>query len=139
MVSRLLNGIAMRHLVLAAALAATLLPGCLFSCGGYNGAGDRVYQRGSESMVICGNGGFVANLTAGSVEGHYTYDGTVTTATKESTATVAFTLTDFADGTATAPELGAMAWEKRSLDKTDLDHADIQCTDLETRPWWTAQ
>jgi hypothetical protein len=131
----------MRHsMLVAAALAAvTLLPSCIFGCGAYSGDGDRAYQRGSESMIICTNGGFVANLASGGVEGRYTFDGTVTTATREAGALVAFRLTDFSDGTATAPELGPLAWEKQNLDKTDLDHADIQCADLETRPWWTAQ
>lgn len=128
----------MRNL-LVAALATTLLPSCIFGCGAYSGDGDRAYRRGDESMIICSNGGFVANLATGSIEGRYTFDGTVTTATREATASVAFTLTDFSDGTATAPELGTLAWEKQNLDKTALDHADIQCQDLETRVWWTGQ
>jgi hypothetical protein len=129
----------MRNVLLLAALATTLLPSCIFGCGAYTGAGDRTYQRGTESMIICANGGFAANLTTGAVEGRYTFDGTVTIATREATQTVAFTLTDFSDGTATAPELGALAWEKQNLDKTALDHADVQCTDLESRSWWTGQ
>ena len=31
-----------------------------------------------------------------------------------------------------------MAQQTVTLDKTDLDHAHLQCDDLEVRPWWTA-
>jgi hypothetical protein len=128
----------MRHIAtLAAALASVTLAAC--GCSVYQGAGDRVYQRGMESMILCTNDGFVTNLTAQTIEGRYTYDGTMTVATRGDNHQTAFTLTDHADGTATAPELGVLAWERVTLDQTALDHAHVQCNDLETRAWWTAQ
>jgi len=56
----------MRNVVL---LASLLLSGC---CGAYDGGGDHVYARnGSEMLILCGNGGFVANLTSSTIEGRY--------------------------------------------------------------------
>ncbi len=125
--------------LLALILAALFLPGCLFGCGAYDGAGDVTYQRGTESLILCTNGGFAMTLASGIVEGRYTFDGTATIATVGDSGATAFTLTDHGDGTASTPELGMLAWEKTTLDKTDLDHAHVLCTDLETRSWWTAQ
>ncbi|MDB4954274.1 MAG: hypothetical protein JWO36_1843 [Myxococcales bacterium] len=43
------------------------------------------------------------------------------------------------DGSVRAPQLGDPAWQDAHLDQTALDHVDVQCTDLVTRTWWTAQ
>jgi hypothetical protein len=34
--------------------------------------------------------------------------------------------------------LGDGAWQPVTLDQTALDHADVQCSDLQTRSWWSA-
>lgn len=130
----------MRALLALILLAATtlVLTGCPLACG-YDGAGDRTYRRGTESMILCTNGGFAAVLESGIVEGRYAYDGSATVATVGESGALAFTLTDHGDGTASTPELGALAWESVTLDKTDLDHAHLVCDDLEARAWWTAQ
>lgn len=118
-----------------------LLPGCPFACGAYDGQGDRTFVRGADSMILCTNGGYAATLSTGILEGRYTDDAAtgdeVFHATLGPSGTVAFTLTAHGDGTASAPELGELAWQEVQLDKTDLDHADLQCSDLETRAWWT--
>jgi hypothetical protein len=115
-----------------------LLSGCI--CGGYTGAGDRVYQQGTAQLILCANHGFFAQLADGStIEGTYTESaGTPTTsgvATAGSTGTLAFDYTITSD-TLAAPQLGDNAWTAMSLDKTARDHADVHCTDLEMRPWW---
>jgi hypothetical protein len=131
----------MRNVLLASiALAtATLASGCL-GCGGFSGAGDRVYQRGTESMILCENGGFVANTTTDPIEGRYQQDtGGNWFATRGESGDLATDLTFDADGSVETPQLGATAWTEVQLDQTALDHADVQCSDLTTRAWWTAQ
>jgi hypothetical protein len=131
----------MRNVLLASILLATasLASGCL-GCGGFSGGGDRVYQRGTESMILCENGGFVANTTTASIEGKYQQDTSGDWfATRGDNGDLATSLTFEADGTVEAPQLGAAAWTEVQLDATALDHADVQCQDLETRSWWTAQ
>jgi len=132
----------MRNVLLTSILLATvsLASGCL-GCGvGYSGAGDKVYQRGSESLILCNNGGFVANVTAGSIEGRYQQDMSGQWfATRGDNGQLAFDISYAADGSMDAPQLGATAWTPVQLDQTALDHADVQCQDLETRSWWTAQ
>lgn len=131
------------QLALVAAVAATLLPatGCVpFGCGGFTGANDRVYARNNtEMLVICENGGFVANLESQSIEGRIEYnaDGTAE-AVKGDDMSLAF---DWVTnpGTAITPQLGDAQWTEQNLDKTALDHADVLCKDLETRTWWTQQ
>ena len=74
----------MRNVLLASLVAfAALLPasGCVpFGCGGFEGGNDSVYTRNdsAEMLIICGNGGFVANLQTTSLEGRMEYnaDGT---------------------------------------------------------------
>jgi hypothetical protein len=127
----------MRHLVALIAVASSLITGCVFGCGAYDGEGDRTFRRGNESMILCTNGGFAMTLDSGIVEGRYTNDGVSNIGTVGDTGARAFTLTINTDGTAEAPELGMLAWEEVTLDKTDLDHAHLQCEDLETRGWWT--
>ena len=119
-------------LLLASMLFAT---GCPGFCGGFSGSDATVYQRGSESLILCGNGGFVANLSTGSIEGKRIGDDAV----RGDDGSFAFQLQINADGTATTPELEGGAWTEAMLDATALDHADVQCQDLETRAWWTAQ
>jgi len=127
----------MKTALLASAVM-VLASGCL--CGAYNGAGDKVYSRGDESMILCGNGGFVANLTAGSVEGRFMQDAAgAWLATRGDDGQLAFDFSYAADGSLDAPQLGDAAWAPKLLDQTALDHADVQCSDLETRTWWTAQ
>jgi len=135
----------MRSTLLAAALAlATLLPasGCVpFGCGGFDGAGDTVYRRDTESLILCGNGGFVATLTDWEIEGYYAAnapDSAVAgVGTRGEDGLHIFDLYVAADGTASTPGLGDGAWEPVALDPTALDHADVQCADLEQRDWWT--
>jgi|PlaIllAssembly_1097288.scaffolds.fasta_scaffold117147_1 hypothetical protein len=128
----------MRALLALISLATLLLAGCTLGCG-FDGEGDRTFRRGNESMILCTNGGFALVLEARIVEGRYTFQDGATLGTEGATGALAFTFTDHGDGTASAPELGALAWERVTLDKTDLDHAHLQCDDLEARPWWTAQ
>jgi hypothetical protein len=124
-------------LLLASMLFAT---GCPGFCGGFAGGDDHVYQRGSESLILCDNGGFVANTRSGSLEGRYMQDENGQWfATRGDDGQLAFDISYNADGSVMAPQLGATAWTSVALDATALDHADVQCQDLETRAWWTAQ
>ena len=130
----------MRNALLASAVMVSLLgsTGCL--CGAYNGAGDKVYSRGGESLILCENGGFVANLTTGSVEGRYQEVASGEyVADRGDTGELAFDFEYDAAGNLDAAALGDTAWTPKTMDQTSLDHADVQCTDLETRSWWTAQ
>ena len=129
----------MRKVLFATAvMVLPLFAGCL--CGAYNGAGDKVYARGTESMILCSNGGFVANLSSGSVEGRFMQDAAgAWFATRGDDGQLAFDFSYAADGSLDAPQLGDVAWTPKAMDQTSLDHADVQCTDLETRTWWTAQ
>jgi hypothetical protein len=125
-----------RSLVGSSLLA--LLGACL--CGGYNGAGDRVYERGNESLILCTNGGFVANLASGPVEGTYVEPtaGVSGTATTGATGQIAFDYMIAGTGLLSAPQLGSGNWIRIDLDQTALDHADVQCTDLQMRSWWSS-
>ena len=130
------------RLALAAAVLASVLPatGCILGCGAYDGASDRVYARTSNEMLImCGNGGFVANLQTTTLEDRMEYnaDGTAI-GVKGDDSSLAFDWVVTTDGGST-PQLGDTAWTQQSLDKTALDHADVMCKDLETRTWWTQQ
>jgi hypothetical protein len=129
----------MRNVVLASLLlaTATLASGCI-GCGAYSGAGDTVYQQGSQSLIVCENGGVVANLTAGTIEG--TYDEIAANeylATRGDNGQRAFGWELDGAGNLDSPDIGV--WTEVQLDKTALDHADIQCKDLTTRSWWNAQ
>ena len=129
----------MRTLLTSLAFA-TLATGC--SCGAFAGGGDTVLSRNADSLVLCENGGFVANLSTGVVEGRYTEatDGSGGgTAVRGDTGQVAFVLTENTDGTASTTLIGDQPWTHMSLNKVELDHADVQCTDLQNRPWWGAQ
>jgi hypothetical protein len=122
-------------LLLASMLFAT---GCPGFCGGFSGGNDTVYQRGSESLIVCGNGGFVANLTSGPVEGRtQEIAANAYLATRGDNAQRAFEYTLDGAGNLYSEDLGA-PFQEAMLDTTALDHADVQCQDLETRAWWTA-
>lgn len=123
-----------RLLLLAVALSASISAvGCVpFGCGAYQGASDMVYQRGSDMMIVCGNGGYSATLGAATKEGR----AGGSALTDGPTGRIASDLaTDRTTGALTA--FGG-AWTAVTLDQTALDHADTLCTDLETRAWWNA-
>ncbi len=116
------------RLLLALILVALLLPGCLLGCG-FDGEGDRNFRRGNESMILCANGGFAQVLDSGIVEGRYALQDGATVGVIGGTESRAFTFASPSDD----------GWEAITLDKTDLDHAHLQCEDLETRAWWTVE
>ncbi|HSN25145.1 MAG TPA: hypothetical protein VLT45_02635 [Kofleriaceae bacterium] len=129
------------------ATAVTLLPflaGCPGFCGGFSGGSDKVYAHASDSLIICSNGGFVASLASGSIEGRLvsiapaTAGDTEFEAHRGETGDLEFRLIETPDDVATTPELGNEQWTLEMLDATALDHADVLCQDLETRAWWTA-
>jgi hypothetical protein len=119
---------------LALTLAATLLTtGCLpLGCSSYGGSGDRLYARGSDTLMLCENGGFVAKLATTMIEGKVMGE----VAVRGTDGSLAFDLQDNPDGTVTTPQLGAAPWQPVKLDQVARDHADAQCRDLLTRPWW---
>ena len=49
---------------------------------------------------------------------------------------LAFDLITNSDGTASTPQLGDTPWRPVSLNKVELDHANILCMDLQNRTWW---
>lgn len=133
----------MRNLLVASLVAASALvnTGCagLFACGGFEGAGDVVYERNSEMLILCNNGGYVATLETQMLEGRVQYDASGKRfATTGEDGALAFDFVDNADGTASTPQLGESMWTEVSLDTVALDHAHVMCSDLEARPWWTA-
>jgi hypothetical protein len=128
--------------LLALVLVTALFPlsGCP-GCGAFNGSSDRVLSRGQDSITLCENDGFVAHLASGeTIEGMYVQDHVDTiTATRGDDHQLAFTLTFANQGgttTATTTNLGDGTWQLMNLNETELDHADIQCTDLVNRAWW---
>jgi hypothetical protein len=131
----------MRNVVLASLLVATIVQtGCL-RCGGFDGSGNRVYQRNNaEMLILCDNGGFVATLTEDMVEGFYldNLDGTGM-ATNGEDGQLAFDARINTDATLSTPQLGETPWTQMNLDATALDHSDVLCQDLTYRAWWTAQ
>ena len=144
-----------KPLALTIALLTASLGAC--TCGGFSGGGDQVLARGSDMLILCDNGGFYANVaptrtggqTAVVVEGRFTTDGGgVVTGAEGDNGQRAFTLTWNRDGTATtqpgeaAPQVGdvgAGTWTLNDLNQVELDHANIMCTDLASRSWWTVQ
>jgi hypothetical protein len=131
----------MRNAVLAALLAVTLAQTGCFTCGAYDGGGNRVYQRNdAELLILCDNGGFVARLTDRTIEGLYLDNGDGTgIATNGEDGQVAFDARLEDDTTLAAPQLGETGWTRMNLDATALDHSDVLCQDLQSRSWWTAQ
>ena len=134
----------MNKLLLATSLLAvsSLAAGCL-GCSAFTGGSDRVLARNSDSIILCENSGFIATTTSGVIEGTWQNrpDGTSLDAITGGTATIAFVLAWNSDGsTATTTALGDGSWtELQQLNATELDHADVQCRDLVSRSWWSAQ
>lgn len=126
----------MRNTLLAAVAALALLPnaGCL--CGGFEGGGNQAYERNSEMMLICENGGFVASLTETMIEGRFERTGAGGIGRRGEDGQIAFELVVNSDGKATTTQLGETAWTAADLDMVALDHANVLCTDLEHRAWW---
>lgn len=116
-------------------LVAASLGGCF--CGGYDGGGNRVYQRNdAEMLIFCENSGFVATLTTNMLEGRIDSMGAPING---ESGEVAFDIVPNTDGTITTPQLGDTPWTEMNLDAVALDHANVLCEDLTTRAWWTAQ
>ncbi len=131
-------------------LALTFLAAC--TCGGYDGGGDRVLARGTDMLILCENGGFYANVAASSpsetglVEGMYSTDATGTVVAHQgANGEPAFTLTWESNGGAATeaqgagvdvPSVGNGEWTENEMNEVELDHANILCTDLESRSWW---
>jgi len=112
----------------------------LSACGcSFEGAGDVMYRRGGDTLMVCDNGGFALTLEATIIEGRYAQAAGIE-GTDGVTGEPVFTLTATDAGTWTSPELGD-GWQRATLDRYELDHAHVQCADLETRAWWngTAQ
>lgn len=130
----------MKTLLAALLLASTTLASGCIGCGGFTGGGDRVLSRNSDSIILCDNTGFIATTSAGVIEGTYTTDtdGTIN-ATRGDNASTAFVLTWHSDGTAFTTDLGEGDWTQNEMNEVALDHADIQCQDLASRSWWSAQ
>jgi hypothetical protein len=134
----------MRTLLALALVAplAVLLPGCPLGCGAYDGAGDQVYSRGNDMLILCENGGFVATLETRTLEGRFMTNPVGSDArgfgVNGEDGQLAFDLFDNPDGTARTPQLGDSPWSQVNLDEVGLDHADSLCQDLVNRPWWTA-
>ena len=129
----------------AAAAATSLLAGCIVpECGVYEGAGDRVYARGNDSMILCESGAYAATLGDSIREGRYLQQygaaggdpaATSVRATTGETGAVAFEMTMQDDATYASFEIGA-GWTLSTLDATALDHAHVQCADVESRGWF---
>lgn len=125
----------MKTLLTALLPAAMTLTGCL--CGGWEGQDDQVLRTANgDAMQLCGNGGYSVMMASGTIlEGRVTNDGTVVAGTVGETGARAFTMTVDTDGSRTSPQLGR-GWTAVTLDQVELDHAHVQCADLETRAWW---
>jgi hypothetical protein len=135
----------MNKLMIVAALIAvsSLASGCVLpGCGGFSGGDDRVLSRNSDSIILCENNGVIATTASGVIEGTWQErpDGSSIDAITGGTATIAFVLAWNSDGTtATTTNLGDGAWTEQQLNATELDHADVQCQDLISRSWWSAE
>jgi hypothetical protein len=130
-----------RAALLAASLcaaSAVLLAGCPLGCSGYLGSGDRVLASGSDQLILCENGGFVATTSAGTTEGKIEVGTASTVGVEGDDGAQLFTLVD--EGTqAETTGLGSDAvWDQVDENQTQLDHADVLCTDLTSRGWWSA-
>lgn len=125
----------MKTLLTALVPAVMTLTGCL--CGDWGGQDDQVLRTvNGDAMQLCSNGGYSVMMANGTLlEGAFGDDGTTIAGSNGETGARAFTLTAQPDGTKSSPELGA-GWTTVSLDKVELNHAHVQCTDLESRAWW---
>ncbi len=132
--------------ILASLLLGTLavtLTGCPFGCSGFSGGNDQVFARGNDQLILCENGGYTATVNNATLEGFWTENAPGSTVTDVGTdgptSQHSFDLTSPAgSAAATIPQFGTGEWDRLSLDKTALDHADTLCQDLETRTWWTS-
>ena len=131
----------MKNVALAALLAATVLQstGCGF-CGAYEGANEQLYVRDAEMIIVCDNGGIVANLTTASVEGRFltSIEG-AQFAVRGDDGELAFDWMHNDDGTVTTPQLAGASWTQLAYDEVTFDKAHIMCVDLEARAWWNQQ
>ena len=125
----------MKTLLTALVPAVMTLSGCL--CGGWEGQDDQVLRTANgDALQLCSNGGYSVMMANGTLlEGHFGADGTTISGSNGETGARAFTLTTELDNSKSSPELGG-GWAKVALDQVELDHAHVQCTDLETRAWW---
>jgi len=125
----------MKTLLTALLPAAMTLTGCL--CGGWDGGQDQVLRTANgDAMQVCSNGGYSVMMANGTLlEGHISDDGTLIAGSTGETGARAFTMTTQPDGSKSSPELGA-GWSSVTLDQVELDHAHVQCADLEMRAWW---
>jgi hypothetical protein len=119
----------------------TLLPGCpIAACGGWEGRGDTMLRNDrGDAVMLCENGGYAASIGTTTSEGTFDWTDVVRASSPETGAqTFAFTSSISADGstyTYASAEL-AGSWTAATLDKVELDHAHVQCADLQTRAWW---
>ncbi len=120
----------MRTILLAPAVV--LLAGCpgFCSASSFSGGSDQVYVHDTEMLIDCEQGGYVAMLSDGNREGMLSQDAGTDGATGE----VASGVTWSSDGM----EFLGRTWTEQHLNKTELNHANVLCTDLATRPWWAA-
>jgi hypothetical protein len=116
--------------------ASLLLPGCPLECGSFAGGGDTMYRRADDVLFLCENGGFTLTLGGQAIAGRFAQESKQLDGVNGETGARVFSLEVDADGSATSQELGT-GWAKVALDKTALDHGDVQCTGLTTQPWWT--
>ncbi len=118
-------------LVVLAIPTSLLATGCPLApgCGGFTGAGDMAYQRGTDMLIVCANGGYTATLGTATHEG-MSANGVLTDGP---TGAMASSL-GYVNGSAIA--FGDAAWTNVPLDEVALDHADSLCQDLQTRAWW---
>ncbi len=116
----------------------TVLPGCPLQCGDWEGRGDTMYRSDKgDAVMLCTNGGYALTQASGVTEGVFEYTDTIRGSNPETGART-FSFTTSPDGTATSTELPG-TWTLATLDKVELDHAHVQCADLETRAWWGTQ
>lgn len=132
----------MRSLLVAVAAlipaSLTLLPGCPLGCGGWEGRGDTMLRsdRG-DAVMLCANGGFSLTKANGEpVEGVFEWTDSVHASSPDTGARVFSMTSDPGSTTMASPELPG-TWTQATLDKVELDHAHVLCTDLESRAWWS--
>jgi hypothetical protein len=127
-------------LLLASVCAASivLLAGCPLGCGGYSGNGDRVFASGNDQLILCENGGFIATTSAGTTEGVIEVETSSTVGIEGDDNTQIFTLDDEGSEVTTDGFGSDEGWTEVDEGQVQLDHADMLCTDLTTRSWWSA-
>jgi len=125
----------MKTLLAALVPAAMTLTGCL--CGGWEGQDDQVLRtENGDAMQLCSNGGYAVMMANGTIlEGYAVADSGLITGSNGETGARAFVMTTQSDLSKASTELGA-GWKVVTLDQVELDHAHVQCADLETRAWW---